>query len=174
MNPIEQQAWKCEHCGMRFDHREDAEKCCVCSKCGTQTIRFSLCNSCSTHADQEAERIRLDKAELVDNTYEGPVFYDNKYYNTLDELIDYLWDQDFDWPEYVHTAQQVNTELCILDILENLELNLDLEDTPDWNGTKELEEAIKTFNKANKWFEYYEEDSKHKIRVPSKSQVAGA
>jgi hypothetical protein len=139
-----------------------AENCCkkgICKICGKESpSAYNLiCYDCR---DKE----QMDKAEKLEN-WDGPVCYNDEYFETMDNLIDCKDARDL--PEFVYIAETENIpKLDADDILERLCEDLYEDAYEDLNGVDEFEEAIREFNKANERNTYWMESGKRAVRVP--------
>lgn len=156
----------CGLCHRIWECEESAERCCKCSYCGKECdwrIDSVSHNECLDTAFRKREAEQMDKAIIVDD-YDGPFLYDDYYFADVDELIEYLENDDLPIPEFVHTAKYIEPKLDIEDIFQNLQEN---EMHEDWEPTEcgPLGEAINAWNVANAANGAWREDNTRKVRI---------
>lgn len=166
-------AWACGECGLIYSekHPYSSERCCTCQDCGASThedkmARKTLCDKCWGPHYAKIDADRMDRAEEIIG-YDGPVVYSgDKYFPSVEEMVDYHDDQDL--PDFVHTCTIHNYSIDIDEVIQNMIENASVEDFDgsEFTGMAELRAAVDKFNEANKVVVYWEEDSKHKVRIP--------
>jgi hypothetical protein len=126
---------------------------------------IEMCNSKAMHAYCEARDKRIyDSAIKVEEAdYSDPVFHNDNYYNSIDDLRD-MWDYDEPLPEYVfgtdarYSINSCDLENVLFNIIENVgkvnEEYLKVPKIPPY-----LQEAWDKFVDENSE-QYYLEDSK--------------
>lgn len=175
----------CAECGKlaRGESNFDiSQKCCACYECGEpipKEERFTA-NTMYHRKCDDARRRRIDaealaKAELVED-YDGPVYFEgghgsfgDSYFSDVDELAEWLDDQDEDVvrPEFAFCCEEypfkgLDTDQLIEQCCEEME-----EDSADHlDGVDALNEAILAFNKANESHISWFCDRKRKVAVP--------
>ena len=173
MNPIPLQtpdgtkieAFMCSEC--KFIYYESyphiSERCCKCRDCGIKVDRFrGRCDTCDRSFYAKKEQELIEKAIEVEN-YTGPVFWDEKYYSSIDDFKDYV--EEKDWPEFVYACHIMHYTLYADDILSDLHENAGLEEDTDLDGVEELRKAIDEFNEVNKKNVYWIVNNKVKVKV---------
>jgi hypothetical protein len=151
----------CEKCKIVHRTTAEADQCCMpyhCKGCGKETQRYvNICSACFNKQQDKKEAERFAKAAKI-TKWDGWVYveglgYQNGYFQSVEDLIDYLTDEeDGNYPQYAWTCSAnhfVNAEIS--DITERIGDNA-YEDfnTEDLNGLQELKAAIAKFNDANK------------------------
>lgn len=137
---------------------------------------FSLYHDeCQRKMRQHREETQLESAELIDN-YADPVYfegghgsYGDSYFSDVDELAEWLDDQDEDFkrPEFVHCCEVIPFKgLDTANVIENLTDDMFEDASDQLNGEVELDTAIREFNKANEGLISFYVDHKRKVRVP--------
>jgi hypothetical protein len=95
-------AYACAECKCVWKQKHLAVDCCnKWCKCGGDLRKgYSLCEKCGMEFSEKVERRRFDDAEKVSwREYDGPVFFDGKYWESVDafsvsfdgEYPKYLW-----------------------------------------------------------------------------------
>lgn len=167
-------AWQCEKC--KAIYRENtaysSESCCKCRICGKvlENRGGGECDQCwrANHAKRDMERLD-DAEELAD--YAGPVVHGGEdYYPSVSEYADMCDNGLNELPEFVHTCTIHHYHISLDDVIQSLRDEASLEDEHDFLGLKELQAAVDIFNKVNEKFEYWRENSKHKVRVPKREE----
>src|SRR6185369_10937636 len=94
-------------CGQcRIVHRTEggAVECCAprkCSECGKEVDRYwTVCESCRNERDARAERERFEKANKLTD-WDGWVSLGDRYFESVDELLEYCESEGIAEPEYV-------------------------------------------------------------------------
>jgi hypothetical protein len=160
----------CGKCRLIHTHRDLADRCCepyICPHCGKPVEEKHR----TAHHDC-TEKDKISKAEKLE-AWDGWVYLDGHgyrdgYFLSLDELIEYLDDEEIDpRPEWAFLCQTMPfkgpdigniIEQCCDDMYEDAEDSL--------SGLDELEVAIKEFNEANKGTVSYYPDYKRAVRIP--------
>lgn len=168
--------WYCEKCKSMRTRKKFAESCCtpkVC-ECGEPVAgnRTNECNRCHQYKNDLIWRERLDRATLVD--HDGWVWsrdvdgIRDGYFQSVDELIEYTFDNESDVPEYAFACNAKILQVDICDILERLDDNGWEEMTEHASGVQELSDSIDKFNELNReTFMVYEADYSRKVAVKS-------
>lgn len=179
---------KCNRLTWSFKHDEwfqVANKCCEpmrCENCNavidTRTGRPvpQLCDPCRAKYYKEKERKQMAAAEKIDD-WDGWVYCEGfgdseGFFPDLGEMRDWFDDNLFeiegDFPEYVYICDEIpfTSKLDICDIIENIACDSyeDVEEHID--GTKELEQAIKDFEKRNESVVSFQPNYKKAVKVP--------
>jgi hypothetical protein len=175
-------AFVCGVCGLIYTESEPgvSARCCRCAECGATLDpkvlghRSFACKECSVKISIRRDEQRLQRAEEIVG-YSGPVCIDDRFWSSVEEMVDDIEsDDDAALPDFVHTCHVRHYTLDADDIVENMLENTSLEEPPDLDGMQEFRQACAAFNKANESNTYWEEDSKHKVRVPvAPSRAAG-
>lgn len=155
--------YKCEKCGKIFagggigTDEYLANICCkqyYCEDCGKPTEKYNMvCGECM-------EKRKFDKAKKMSYSQyvqEFPnymIWFNDKYYMELEELIEDLECDDLPIPEYVWGTEKERIEINIENEIENTEQNSDLEDFY-FDNTKELIDFVEKWNKENGTDAYY-------------------
>ena len=169
----------CEKCNRVGLDKASAERCCVphrCKTCGKEE-KMLECNECFTKREREKEAQRFEKAEKV-SEWEGWVYsdglgYKNGYFESVEDLEDYLEDQpSYSRPEYVWTCEQqsfVSADAeTIYEQIENDERAYEDFERGSLNGTDELEAALKAFTEANTGIVSYTPDYSKALLLPER------
>jgi hypothetical protein len=151
----------CATCKRISQNQYLADVCCapkLCEKCNEpRPDHYLLCDSCRHIADHARELERFNKAVKVQHSdWCGPVYadgygYNEGYFASLDEMFDYLEEDDL--PEYAYcclvrpvvdvSVNDIIERILDNDVPENFELD-------DIKGTEELEKALTVFREVNK------------------------
>ena len=153
----------CSECRIVAKDKEVAENCCKrsnCKYCGKIVERLHWL------AHQECiEKDKITKAEKLD-TWDGWVFYEDKYYTTADELIEELEDSGESVPEYIFICKTIPFPMIKMDhLIESIEESSYEEITDQLTGLDELSEAINGFNEDNKDLVSYLPDETKMVRL---------
>lgn len=155
--------WYCSECRIVAKDKEVAENCCKrsnCKYCGKIVERLHWL------AHQECiEKDKITKAEKLD-TWDGWVFYEDKYYTTADELIEELEDSGESVPEYIFICKTIPfPKIRIDDLLEKIGEN-SYDDVIDrLIGVDVLSDAINIFNEDNNDLVSYLPDETKMVRI---------
>lgn len=161
--------WVCAKCGQSYMAGQAiATSCCnpVCETCGEPSQKYRiLCGPCSDKRQAETEAKKFAKAEKVKD-WDGWVWTDatshnGGFFSDIGELIEWFnerYEEEDDCnpalPAYAWTCESTAFVKLSLDgILEEIEDDDDAYDDFSRNslsGVKELGDAIKVFNEANK------------------------
>lgn len=160
--------WVCKTCGQKYSGDEViAAGCCDprCKTCGGPGRKhYITCESCSAKRQAEAEAANFARAEKVEG-WDGWVWTDatshnEGFFSDIESLIEWFDEADEDndgskpvLPSYAWICEPTAFVQLSLDrILEGIEEDDDaFEDCRDrFKGVKELGDAIKAFNEANK------------------------
>lgn len=169
----------CSECKCVHRTQEQAESCCLCDRCKTakRDIHYIYCAICKSIVDNErnlkrqiTERAILDKAKEV--TKWEYVWFNEKMYSNLEELIEDCEYDETPIPEYVHAMKPIkfwaiNPEYLIDNYNENIEISDDCYNIKDHiQGLDELYKAFNVFNEKNKdMIIYWQEDTAKKVKV---------
>lgn len=153
----------CAECRNVARTEPEANQCCApykCTVCGTDVDRKTyrtVCPPCEKAKREAAEKARFAAAEKV-TSWDGYIMaegygYSDGYFPSVDDLRDYVEDEELEMPEYVWTCDRSNfAHLSIESITERIadggEAYEDF-DVDDLFGLEELEKAIEVFNAAN-------------------------
>jgi len=190
---VQDTGYRCGICRQSYIDHEDskepkakdiADKCCICSMCGKPILendpklgrgRSSGHSECWSEASAKREAANIAKAR-VDEKWAGPVFYGDKYYDSIDSLEENLLDDDVsmeDWPKFAHATKPVTVSIdgqdLLFNTLENNDIDSDFID--DLKGSDELLAAIKIFNEANIDSGFYTEDMNAVVPITPKEQL---
>jgi len=144
----------CTSCKVVRKTHEEAEDCCSpckCQQCGVETEHYNtICKACQRKKERAAEVARFEKAEKL-TSFDGWLFYGDKYYETMCDLLDDI-DDDADIPEYVWATTVCHFVRLEIGAVEELSVDVDsayedFDSAPD--GLDELKTSIEAFNKAN-------------------------
>ncbi len=172
----------CGICGHLMGERKDlADQCCTCSQChqpiegnGSPGGHRSAHPACETKRAAEAEARQIERAEKID-TWEGPVYYEDEFYQDLGALTDHLEDSlvsEKDWPAYVFVCDEERFPLFDLDnVIQNLSENHGIEDYDGPNISKEtmalLQAAVQRFDDETKNDISWHPNFHKMVRVPA-------
>ena len=160
---VSAQVYYCSECKIVAKKKEDADSCCkrsICKYCGNLVEeKFWL-------AHQECiEKNKIEKAEKLD-IWDGWVFYDDKYYTTLEELLEELEDMEESIPEYVYVCKEISFPGIKIDrLIEAIEEDSYEEVIESISGLDTLADAINDFNEDNKGLVSYLPDETKMVRV---------
>ena len=174
-------AWDCGTCETTYLDKKYAVACCNCRICKEDIPRPAYGSPLTVHSEcqgkewHERELETLAKATLIEN-YDGWVYYGDRYFNDMESLEEYLYDESYDedineieknWPARVHTCiEQPFPKIDVERIYENIGEELNWDDTDyDFDKCDILEKAIKEFNEANSGMVSYYVDIKHATEV---------
>jgi hypothetical protein len=145
----------CGTCGILFTTKKDdltdvdeaksaaTQHCvrsCACGK-PLDYHYYIICKDCRAAKEAEKEKARFEKATKVTiEDYDGPVFWNDKFFSDVDSLLDDLENDGVDVPEYVWATAPQNFELSASDILERELERQDMhEDAWDHIGKKAVD-----------------------------------
>jgi hypothetical protein len=153
----------CSNCNRIWESVDSATRCCKCSYCGEiADWRDGVSHrACFSAAIKSGEVERMSKAELVTDYY-GPFMFDDRYFETTDDLIEHCESSDIPVPEFVFCARYETPELDLETILQDLQENHMHE---DWEpeACEPLEDAVKAWNEANVGNGTWWEDTSRKV-----------
>ena len=140
--------WYCSDCRIVAKSKEVADNCCKrnnCEYCGILVEEKYW----TAHRECIDKNI-IEKAEKLEN-WDGWVFYEDKYYTTIRDLIEELEDIEEVIPEYVFTCKTIPFHIIkIDDLLQEIE-EASYEGIADnLCGFDTLSSAINDFNEDNK------------------------
>lgn len=149
--------WQCTECGRLYTSKLEAEIChkeYFCEDCGKKTPQYHLvCDECS-------KKRRYDKAtkmtydEYIKKYPGNMIFYGDKYYMELEDLLDELEGQEID--DYIYGTDKERIEIDANCIISNLEDNADVEDFYiDSTSEDELYDFVKQWNEKYGQDVYY-------------------
>lgn len=176
MNPKEITAYQCSNCGVSYIYKDAAEACCSqkkCEDCGellpTRWCR-TVCNRCH-------EKRRFEKAEKLES-WDGYIYcakgygYNDGYFETVDDLIDYCHDHGLAPPKYAFVCEEQRHEIDVDAALENM-LEDAYEDAGDHlQDEKELRDFIAEWNKKQYIVTYYPDYSRV-VLINNGEEVSG-
>ena len=126
----EVEAWACGKCGLVLP-KELAELHCVdtlCERCGKQTEHrhYMLCNNCRAKSERDKIIAHAETAESVRAAdYDGPVYTEDHsgslgdgYSRSIDDLIDYFFDEEISDPGPVFACSVVGLSIDAADVVE--------------------------------------------------------
>lgn len=95
------------HCGRK----------CACGEALDGHYQLA-CMKCQVAAHARKEQRRFEQAEkLTIEAYDGPVFWEDEYYFSVDELLDHCEDQELELPTYVWATTPSRFSLSAEDVL---------------------------------------------------------
>ena len=122
------------------------------------------CRPCNEEHNVNREAEALAKAEVVTD-YDGPVFHDNRFYMSMEEICDYE-EVPEDRPARVFCATKHKPHLDAKDLLQSIEENANVEDYEfDWDDTKGLQTLLDAWL-AKQTPVWYEEDQSRCVEIP--------
>jgi len=134
-------AFKCLNCNKVYLKEDIAKDCCApkfCQSCGKQLNNYMLkCDSC-------IEKQRFEKAEKL-NEWEGKVYHNDEYYDSVEEFIESCEDNENEIPEYIYVAEPRKWKGLNIDLDSQLEDEYEdaIENIVE---ITELEEFLKKWN----------------------------
>ena len=158
--------WYCSKCRRVHPCKASASHCCApryCDLCGKELEKgwCSPCRPCFDALEKKRELGRVEKAEkLTMDQYDGPVYDGDEYHSNVGEYIDNQLCLGEPIAGHVWPCREVQF------VKINLRSAMEFQETPEeWDGEvaglKELEEAVKKFEEANKdqisWFPRYDQ-----------------
>ena len=160
---ISAKVWYCSNCKIVAKNKEDVDNCSKrnnCKYCG------KIVESLYWLAHQECiEKNKIEKAEKLE-TWDGWVFYEDKYYTTIDELIEKLEDSGESIPEYVFICKTIPFPKIIIDnLLETIDENSYEGIMDSLSGVDALSDEINIFNKENEDLVSYLPDETKMVRA---------
>lgn len=153
---------------------ESAERCCNyrCLNCGEKADQFhDLCRKCSSAnwAAESAAKEAESFARATERTdYEGPFVYDERFFETIDDVIEHCECHDVPPPEYLWVPEimafKIDAERIVENALDNhhedamdhidegmqKELQAFLDDWCDRTGVTSLDERHKEYVRVPK------------------------
>lgn len=175
MDVIEKTAYQCGKCNKKayFD-RQLAEDCCkprYCEDCGKELDPKwyrTVCEPCHiTRLFSKAEKL----TEWDGWVYREGYGYNDGYFSSVDELLQYCEDEGEDPPEWVFVCSETKHELDTDNILENM-LDDAYEGARDHLvDEKELYDFIEAWNKKQYVTSYYPDYKK--VLIIEKEGVKG-
>jgi len=160
-----QEAWLCSACTRVWTDKDSASRCCTCSYCGsfkTWTSGATVHLECQVQKSKEADRVALEKAELVEWDG-GPIYFDDKVYDSPEDVLDAFLEGHA--PEFIFATEQTNFFFDLDGALENAcdQHHDDMRDNLE--GIDELQSAVDKFNEQNSGNFSVTEDRSKKIRL---------
>lgn len=165
MNIIGKTAYQCGVCKNTYLDKESAEKCCTpkfCEDCGVELKPWwyrTICKPCH-------EKRQFNNAEkLTPEQWDGWVQrdgygYNEGYFESLDDLLEYCKDEDIKPPNWVFCCELVEHKLDIDDAIETM-LEEAHEDARDYLiNEDELRQFIEEWNAKQKVATYYPDYSR--------------
>ena len=173
--------WACGVCRRVATSEDHAEECCKCSICGQvmedRTKEYTASHRTCWNERQCKRQVELlEEATLVDG-YDGPVFWNENYYQDIDEaadtIADVFYDRDgdpIDWPAYLHCCHvkqfaKLDHDRIIEQICED-EFE-DAYDHLDDDSVEAFRLACEAFNAANTRCVSWSADYSRKVAFPS-------
>ena len=150
--------YQCEKCNQYYWTKQSAEKCCptrYCEDCGKElTNYFSVCEKC--HEKRIYDRAeKLTYEEYVKKYPNNMLYYNEKYYGDLEELLDSFIDEEI--PKYCYGTTAEKIEIDIDYAIENAEE--DMEDSFfDREGLEELRKYVEEWNKKYGYNSFWENE----------------
>lgn len=118
-------------------------KFCACGAALEKYYRLR-CAACEGKLAAEREQKRFEAAEKVTlEDYDGPVYWNDEYYDSVDELLDHCENCEFEIPQYVWATKRCEFRIDAVELvseqLERQEMYEDaIEDIPE-QATKTLQ-----------------------------------
>jgi len=170
------------HIGTDGDARNlaEAEQCCapgVCRFCGepTEAKPHKAMDYHSKCMRVDMEKKRLEKAEKINEAdWDGGCFYNDHWYDNVDEARENFDGPPDEWPEYLTVAEEKH--VAPLDASQILESHGEDMQFGDWNpldnvSVDDLKKALQPFNDEITTIVYYEENL-HKVVVLDNTKAA--
>ena len=120
-----------------------------CARCNKEIPNYlELCGECEEKVRYNTAR-KMTYEEYKKNNKESMVYYNDVYYNDLEECIETLREQNKELPEYVYGTIKYRVEIDGESALDDAECNADLEDFSfDEVGKEEFLTFIKKWNQT--------------------------
>jgi len=148
--------YACAKCGVLFTLAQDAddgnqkfqyaaaqEHCNRVCSCGAPLEQYYRlqCDKCSHQKVEDREQARFEKAiKLEIKDYDGPVFWGDEYFNSMEDLLDRAECDGLDLPKYVWATIPHQLTLDASDIIhQEIEQQEMHEDAVDWIDGKDVE-----------------------------------
>ena len=149
--------YECEKCGHEYSFEHVAETCCkqyYCDTCGAETAKYMhRCENCrEREIFEKAEKISVEEYEQRYPSH--MIFCEERYFEDINELIEYYSDSDETIPEYCYGTTCHYMKLDVDEIISSMIQEADCKDINniDDRGYMELNEF------ANVWNNKYQED----------------
>jgi hypothetical protein len=184
--------WLCSSCRKLSRAQDVTEACCRCSECHEPCPENSdhytrLHRHCSDERSRKWNASRFEKATEVtecDGMVYSPDFNGIRegYFTDADEFVESYLDH-VEWqevelpdrPEFLFcTTPHEMRRIDIGDVLERMTSDINEDDDPKFDGTKELQAALDAFYQANDWYKAFDTDYTRKIRIPWPAPVVNA
>lgn len=143
--------YACGLCGLvaALNRREEAERCCVCPRCGGRRERqYTVCETCRATDDaaRRAEyRARLAQLPVVEDDG-GPVYVEDlsRWFDNSDAAVDALYDDSIDVEAAIVFPSKVFTA-SVPDLVDHVDESwaMNYEDPPDDLMSTEAAEILK-------------------------------
>ena len=155
--------WYCAECTMVATSKDVADNCC----------KKYLCKYCNEPVNDKhwivheecIEKNKIEKATKLE-IWNGWVYYNDKYCQSVEELVEELEENYETVPECVYTCKTIPfPKIDIYRLLEKIEGNSYEEIGKHLIGVDDLIEAINCFNDANKDLVSYLPDETKMVRV---------
>jgi len=162
MKVEETKAYKCSNCGTTYLDKGFAEKCCqpkYCEDCGAELSYkwySAVCELCAEKRYYD-KSVKMTIKEYNEKFPDNMVFYDDKYYSSVDDCLEWLFSDcvnEYEVKELVNNLEYIygtESDLVELDgdsIIEQMEQDSNLEDFEvDSEGYKELNDFLIGWNK---------------------------
>lgn len=173
--------WICNKCKRFWQNEQFANECCLCIKCKkNERISFPAYYESSLYCEdclinffeklQENKQKEMEKLEEA-TTWEYLLF-NGKMFTTISDVIKEAKKQNIILPKYLHLMKPVyfngfDLERHLLEPLKESAIFMDnYPITDNLKCQKDLEKAIKKFNKINKYtILYWEIDKSKKVKI---------
>ena len=160
---------------------EQAEQHCnkTCS-CGAPLEKYYrlLCEKCDRQKQQERVQARFEKATKLEiKDYDGPVFWGEEYFNSIEDLLDRAEDAGLELPQYVwatipHTLAISASDLISQEI-EQQEMHEDAGDWIDAEAVERLQAFLDVWCKEVNLVSYREDITRAVLLRPEDVAEAG-
>lgn len=152
-------------------------KFCICGQPLEKYYKL-LCSACQGAREAEREKARFEKAEKISiEDYDGPIVWDDEYYDSVDALLDHCESEGLDVPEYVWSTSPQVFSLSAENVIEReLELQEMHEDAYDYVGTKakdNLQAYLDVWCKELNLVSYFANTSRAVLLRPDAQAAAG-
>lgn len=161
MNSTKIVAYECGVCKKAYFDKRTTENCCKpyhCEDCGVETRRYwTVCDSCIT-------KRKYEKVEKL-TKWDGWVYWEGHgcndgYFSSLDELLEYCYDNEIDQPKWVFVCKKKDHKLNLSHAIDDM-----LDDAYDGAADRlvdvgELEDFIDRWNDKQDITTYYPDWSK--------------
>ena len=155
--------WYCSDCKIVATDKERVDNCCKrnnCKYCGklVEEKHWLEHREC-------IESNKIEKAEKLD-TWDDWVYYNDKYYSNISELIEELQEDEEEIPEYVYVCKIIPfPKIQIDDLLEEIGENSYEGIEDDLHKVDDLSESIDYFNEMNEHLVSYFPDETKMVKT---------